>query len=105
VVFTATWVPAVLVVGGTSCGTSACDNFVGRIWVPVAGPLLAAGAYDNRNIALLALWSGAQALGVTLIIIGIASHDPPSDRPAPPNKCVGPTLSLTPSGLMLHATF
>jgi hypothetical protein len=81
------------------------------LFIPLAGPLLAASNQESSDIpdlgwATYVGWSLAQVAGTALLIYGAVGHDVPRTR-RQPRSAVGfaPVFSQTALGLALNATW
>jgi len=77
----------------------ACDNTCksqgGAALIPVAGPLLATdlGSHNVTGTAVALAWSGIQAAGLAILIVGLIGHDVPQE-PIPTG--LGAKVSVVP---------
>lgn len=77
----------------------ACDNTCksqgGAALIPVAGPLLATdlGSHNATGTAVALAWSGIQAAGLAMLIVGLIGHDVPQE-PIPTG--LGAKVSVVP---------
>jgi hypothetical protein len=76
-----------------ACGSPAAD----RMFIPIAGPLLAQSQPDARTAFgfpswTYAAWSVVQAAGAAMIVVGLIGHDVPAPEATPPR----PALTIVP---------
>ena len=82
-----------------------------RLFIPLAGPLLAASKAESRDIpdlgwATYVAWSLVQVAGTASLIYGAVGHDVPS-TPRRPRAAIGftPVVSRAAFGLALNVTW
>jgi hypothetical protein len=105
------WTAAVLWTAGENfnCdgegGHAICGSGSKLLFVPVAGPLLAAGHIEFcSGWTCPTIWSAIQAAGAALIIAGAIGHDVPKRR-AGPEVSLLPVLSPRVSALALNVSW
>jgi len=104
--FTATWVPTLILSGqGGGCDDQRCRDSFEIVWFPVLGPLLAYDLNSNVDFGLVMLWTLAETAGVAMVIVGLYGRQVPVDPPAKLSWRIDPTLSPHGAGLSFGATF
>ena len=94
ITFGVSWGIAATISVLATCGSSSsnCSDVQNYLWIPVVGPTLYATRSSGESDSFFILWSGGQAAGLLMLIIGLAGHDVMEYRVAGG----GPTLQLTP---------
>ena len=98
----------VAITGGGVDGPPCHCNSQIELWaVPVAGPMLGtAFATPGESVTIwpFAVWSGVEAVGAAMLMIGLVGHDVPVETftPPPPRVTVIPTVTRQLGALSLN---
>ena len=95
--------PASSVSNDLACD-SACKKQGALLMIPVAGPLLSFELWPHNatDTEVALVWSGLEAVGLTMLIVGMIGHDVPLEPlPTVPGTTVSIVPSVTPEGGML----
>jgi hypothetical protein len=104
--FTATWVPTLILSGGGGgCDDQRCRDSFDVLWFPVLGPVLAYEKNSQFPSGLAVLWTIAEAGGVVMALAGLWGREVPVDPPAKSSWRIIPTISPAGAGLSVGATF
>jgi hypothetical protein len=91
--------------GGIDGPPCSCNSQIALWAVPVLGPVLgdAYGSSGNRITWPFAVWSGVEAAGAAMMIVGFIGHDVPVETFTPPPRVtVVPTVKRQLSALSLN---
>jgi hypothetical protein len=91
---------------------STCKTQGALLLVPVAGPLLMiqSGPHNASDTTIGLVWSGIQAAGLAMLIVGLVGHDVPQapfqlQSPAPAKVSVVPLVTPDGGALSLHVAW